>query len=148
MLCSHINTITLTAQKIKISKKRKQYLEISSFNTSVPKIMIIWFTVPEIWWVTDVIVIFHCAIFCPFTPPPLPPPDSPKNENFKTMKKMPGDIIILQKFTKNHYHMLHSSWDRTHDTHILPLNCKKKKKKNRKNEKNSWTYHHFKIMIK
>ena len=140
--------LPLTAQKIKISKKRKQYLEISSFNTSVPKIMIIWFTVPEIWWVTDVIVIFHCAIFCSFTPPP---PNSPKNENFKTMKKMPGDIIILQKFTKNHYHMLHSSWDMTHDTHILPLNSKKKKKrkkKNRKNEKNSWTYHHFKIMIK
>ena len=40
----------LTAQKIKISKKnkKKNHLEISSFNTSGPKIMIICFTDPEI----------------------------------------------------------------------------------------------------
>ena len=45
-------------------KKRKRRLEISSFYTSAPKIMIICYTVPEIWFVTDVIVIFH---FGPFT---------------------------------------------------------------------------------
>ena len=36
---------------------------------------------------------------------------SPKNENFKTMKKKPGDIILLRKCTKNHDHMLYCSWD-------------------------------------
>ena len=37
------------------------------------------------------------------------PPDSPKNENFKKMKRAPGDIIILHKCTKNHDHMLNCS---------------------------------------
>ena len=43
----------LTAQKIKISKKGKKHLEISPFYTCVPKIMIRWFMVHEIWYVTD-----------------------------------------------------------------------------------------------
>ena len=43
----------LTAQKIKIFKKWKKHLEISSFYISVPKIMIRWCTVPEIWCATD-----------------------------------------------------------------------------------------------
>ena len=44
--------------------------------------MIICYTVPEIWHMTDVIVIFHFGFFfCPFTP------NSPKNQNFKKMKK-------------------------------------------------------------
>ena len=59
----------LTAQKIKILKQWKKHLEISSFYISVPKIMIICYSVSEIWRVTDVIVIFHLGlIFCPFTP--------------------------------------------------------------------------------
>ena len=37
-----------TAQKIKISKKMKKSLEISSFYTSIPKIMIMYYTAPEI----------------------------------------------------------------------------------------------------
>ena len=36
---------------------------------------------------------------------PFYPPDSPKNENIKKMKKKPGNIIILHKCTKNHDHM-------------------------------------------
>ena len=41
--------------------KKKKYLEISSLNTSVLKIMIICYTVSEIWHVADVFVfvIFH-----------------------------------------------------------------------------------------
>ena len=42
----------LTAQKNKISKKWKKTLEILSFYTCVPKNIIIWCTVPEIWWAT------------------------------------------------------------------------------------------------
>ena len=50
------------------------------------------------------------AILCPFTPPP-PSRNSPKNKNFKKMKKekkTPADII-LHKSTKNHDHMLYCS---------------------------------------
>ena len=47
-------------------KKRKKSLEISSFNTNVPKIMIIWYAAPEIWHMADVIVIFHFGLFLPF----------------------------------------------------------------------------------
>ena len=64
---------SLTAQIMKISKQWKKILEIS-FYTSAPQIMIICFTVPEIWHMSDVIVIFHL------------PPNSPKNENFTKIK--------------------------------------------------------------
>ena len=47
----------------KFWKTEKKLLEISSFYTSVPKIMIICYTVPEIWHVTDVIVTFHFGLF-------------------------------------------------------------------------------------
>ena len=43
------------------------------------------------------------------------PPNNPKNKNFKKMKKIPGDIIILHKCPKNHDHMLYWSWDMAHD---------------------------------
>ena len=49
-------------QKIKILKNWKTYLEISSFYTSALKMMIICYTVPEIWPVTDVICIFHFEV--------------------------------------------------------------------------------------
>ena len=55
----------LTTQKNQNFEKMKEKkdLEISSFYTSVPKIMIICHTVPEIWHVMDVIVIFHFGLF-------------------------------------------------------------------------------------
>ena len=57
----------LTTRKIKILKKWKKYLEISSFYICVPKIMIRWCTVPEIWCVTDVII-FHFGPFFALLP--------------------------------------------------------------------------------
>ena len=66
----------------KTEKKKKNLLEISSFYTSVPKIMIIGYTAPEIWCVPDVIVIFHFELFLTFHLP-----NSPKNENIKKWKK-------------------------------------------------------------
>ena len=42
---------------------------------------------------------------------PFYPPNNPKNQNFKKVKKAPGDTIILHKCTKNHDHMLFCSWD-------------------------------------
>ena len=71
-----------------------KHLEISLFYTSVPKSMIICYTVPEIWHVTDVIVIFHFGLFFALLPP--------KNQTFKKMKKTAGDIIILYMCTKNY----------------------------------------------
>ena len=44
-------------------KMKKKQVEISSFYICVPKIMIICYFVPEIWHVTDVIVIFHFGQF-------------------------------------------------------------------------------------
>ena len=73
--------------------------------------MIICYTVPEIWCVTDAIVIFHFGLFFALLPPPPPSRNSPKNKNFKKMKKekkTPADII-LHKSTKNHDHMLYCS---------------------------------------
>ena len=99
---------SLTTWKIKILNKRKKPLEIS-FYTSVAKIVIIWYTVPEIWRVKDVVCFSFWAIFCPFTPPP-PPPNSPKKQNSQNIIK-PGDIIILHICTENYDHVMYSSWD-------------------------------------
>ena len=45
--------ILITAWKIKIKKKRKYHLEISSFYTCVQKMIIRWCMIPEIWCTTD-----------------------------------------------------------------------------------------------
>ena len=91
--------------------KWKKSQEISSFYTSVPKILIIGYAVPEIWRMTGVIVIFILGYTFPFySPCPSPSLSRPKNENFKKMKANPTDII-LHKCTKNHDHMLYCSWD-------------------------------------
>ena len=58
----------LTAQKIKIKKKWKNNLEISWFYKCVPKIMIRWCMVPEIWCMRDVSYFSFWAIFFPFAP--------------------------------------------------------------------------------
>ena len=96
---------SITAQKVKISNKWKKHLKISSFNISVPKILIICFTVPGICCVMDVII-FHFGPFFALLP-------CPKNQNFKKMRKTPGDII-LHKGTKNHDHMLYCPWYMAH----------------------------------
>ena len=58
----------LAAQKMKIFLKRKKCLDTSSFNKSVPEIIIICFTVPEIWYMTDLIVIFHFVLLFALLP--------------------------------------------------------------------------------
>ena len=40
-------------EKLKLSKKLKKPLDVPQFYTGVPKIMISWCTVSEMWWVTD-----------------------------------------------------------------------------------------------
>ena len=61
---------------------------------------------PEIWSNDRQNFLSCWIIICPFTPPP---PNNSKNQNYEKMEKTPGDIIILQKCTKNHDHMLHFS---------------------------------------
>ena len=80
----------LTAQKMKISKKWKKNLEMSSFYTIVPKMMIIWYTIPKIWHVTDVMLFLILGYFLHFYPL-----TCPKNENFKKMKKKHLEISAL-----------------------------------------------------
>ena len=96
-------------------KVKKKRLEILSFYTSVPKIMIIYYTVSEIWRVTDIIFILHFrllfALFLPFYPPFIPL----KNQNFTKTKKTPGVIFILQMCTKNYDQMMYSSWGMVRD---------------------------------
>ena len=95
---------------------------------------------------TEVIIFHFGLLFALLTP------NSPKNQNFKQMKKDPRDTIILHKCTKNHNHVLYCSWDIAHDgCHyyfsfwsifclFTPLTAQKIKIK-KKNEKNAWRYH-------
>ena len=78
----------LTTQKINILKKGKIYLEIS-FYTSVPNhnqmLHCSWDMACN-----RLIVIFHFEIFFDLPPPPpfpFPPPNSPKKQNLRKMKK-------------------------------------------------------------
>ena len=74
---------------------------------SVGKIMIISCNVSEIWCVTNAISIFYFGLFSA-----LLPPNSPKKQNFKKMKKKtPADITILHMCTKNYDQMILASWD-------------------------------------
>ena len=69
VLLGHFCPFTpLTNQKIKILKKLKKHLEMSSFYTCVPKIMIIWYMLPEIWSATDINFFCHSVIFYPSNP--------------------------------------------------------------------------------
>ena len=72
---------------------------------------------------------------------PFYPSNSPKNENFETIKKTPGDIISLHKYTKNHDPMLYFSWDRVCGGCFYPLPAQKMKIS--KQWINTWRYHHF-----
>ena len=48
--------------------------------------MIICYTVPKIWHMTDVIVVFHFGYFEPFYPP--------NSQKIKIQKKEPHDVDI------------------------------------------------------
>ena len=50
-------------------KKIKKHLKKSSFYTSVTKIMIIYYNVPETWCITDIIVVFDFGQFFALLPP-------------------------------------------------------------------------------
>ena len=47
------------------------------------------------------------------------PPDYPENQIFEKMKKIPGDIIVLQMCIINENHMMYGSWDMEQDKQIF-----------------------------
>ena len=138
----------LWTQKMKFWKTEKKYLEISSFHTSVRKIMIICYTVSEIRRVTNVIVIFNFELFFA-----LLTPNSPKNQNFKKMKK-----IARRYYHFTHVHHKWQSYDvwflrygawwteffviLDHFLHFYPPN-NTKSQNFEKIFKNTWRYYHF-----
>ena len=61
--------------------------------------------VPEILSMTDRILVIVDR-FLPFNPPNI---FNPENQNFKQMKEVPGDIIILQMSSINDNHMMYGS---------------------------------------
>ena len=79
---------------------------------------------------------FHFELYFSLLPPPPPSPNSPKNENFTTKKKLPGDIIILHMCTKNHDHMLYCPFTPPLPQPPPPVTAQKMKK-------NTWRYHHL-----
>ena len=88
-------------RKLKFQKKHvKKHLEILSFYTCAPLIKIIatliWCMVPEIWSSTDRVILNYVNYI-------------------KNGKKSPGNVIILQKSTKNHDHLLYCSRDVARD---------------------------------
>ena len=99
---------SLTTRKIKILKTEKK-TKTYHFTHVHHKWQSnnVWF-LRHCAWQTNLFVILD--YFLPFYPP-----NSSKNENFKKMKKTPGDVIILHMSTKNHDHMLYCSSDMVHD---------------------------------
>ena len=128
---------------------------MSSFCVCVPKMIIIWCTVPEIRSETQHFLQFW-AIFCSFTPPPRPPSPVPPSLIISKIK-------IFQKNEKkawrylNEDHMIYSSWNKTCHRkkfffilgHFLPcqpldnMETQNFKIKKKQKKKNSWRYYHF-----
>ena len=81
--------LPLTSPKIKIFNKikNKNTKRYNHFTQVEPKIMIICYTVSEIWHVTDVTFIFHFCLFFA-----LLPPLQPKNWKIQKNENTPGDI--------------------------------------------------------
>ena len=96
-----------TTWNIKILRKWKKQLAISSFYTGSPKIMTMCYTVPEIWCMTNEGNFYFSfwAIFCSFTPL-----TTQKIKILKIWKKKtPQDIMIFHMCTKKYDHMMYSS---------------------------------------
>ena len=90
--------------KIKILKKWKKLMDISSFYICVPKTTIIWGTESgRIFFV----ILGHLL---PFYSPP-PPSNYPENQNLEKMKKASGDVIILNLSNNKHNHMMYAYSD-------------------------------------
>ena len=72
----------------------KNSLDISSFYTNVLKIIIICYTVPEIWHVTDVII-FHFGLF--FNLLPANSPNKKNSQKWKSYWRYHHFTLVYQK---------------------------------------------------
>ena len=82
----------LKTAAIKILKKWKVFLKISSFYTCALKFKIMWCTVLEIRSETDMIL-FILGHFLPFNPT-----NNPQNQNFEKNEKKRQEILTFYKF--------------------------------------------------
>ena len=89
------NFTLLTSRKIKNLKKWKKRLYISSFYSSIPKIMI---TCYSFWDTACDGCNFYFSFWANFLP--FYPLTTQKNQNFEKMKNTLKDIIILHMHTK------------------------------------------------
>ena len=119
-------------------------LEISLFYTCVLETTIIWCMVSDREW--DRQNFLFWAIFV------LLPPNDLEYKNFWKMKKMPGDITLLQMCTRNEDHMIYGSWNiRYNRQNVLSFWAifwpftpwQPEKSKFWKIERNTRRYHHF-----
>ena len=94
---------------MKISKNEKNVWRYHHFTQLYQKLWLgaILFLRYGAW--PMLLLFFILSYFLPFYPS-----NSPKNENFKRMKKTPGDII-LHTCTKSYDYRLYCSWDMVHD---------------------------------
>ena len=129
--------IPLTTRKIKILKKWKMYLEMSSFYRCVIKITVIWCMLSKIWSTTD-------KIFCHFEPFFANLSHSqPEKSNFQKMKK----ATVFWDMERQTGRVFFSFWTfssllPTAPPHPLqPYNIPKKQ--NFEKMRNTWRYHHF-----
>ena len=93
-ICCVMDAIVI--EKLKFQNNEKKHLEISSFYTTIPKIMIKCCTAPEIWCMTDVIIFRFGLLFV------LPPshPNSLKSQNFQKNEKS----------TYHHFTRVYQGW--------------------------------------
>ena len=100
----------VTAWTMKISKQWKKRLEISSFHTSVPKIMIICHTVPEIWCVRDVIAVFHFGLLFVFLPSSQPEKWKFQNNEKNTRRYHHFTQVYQKSWPYAKLFLRHSAW--------------------------------------
>ena len=119
------------------------------FYTCVPKIMIIWCMLAEIWSATDMVpeilgatvFLSFRAIFCLLT--------LLTTQKIKILKKKPADIIILHLCQMNDNQIIYVSWDIKLNrifSHFGPFFCPftpHPPPKFWKMKKKTWRYHHF-----
>ena len=105
----------------------------------------VWFLCYGVWQAKVFVILDHFLHLYPLT--------TQKIKILKKLKKAPWDIIILQKCTNNHDHMLYCSWV-WHMTDVIVIfhfglffaflpPQQHKKSRFYRNEKNTWRYHHF-----
>ena len=106
-----------------IKKNKEKHMKMSLFYTCVPKILMIWYTVLEIVWQTEIGNYGSCfALYHSHSPPFF---KNLKDQNFEKMKKIAGDIIILHMCIKYHNHWV-TVWYGKSETgrifcHFVPL---------------------------